>query len=41
MIKREKQYQHVINIPSTGDRLQTMRASFELFISKTSHENVS
>ena len=41
MIERRKQYKYNINIPSIGDKLQTMRAIFEPFVSKTAHKNVS
>ena len=40
LIERRKQYKYIINIPSVGDRLQTMRAIFEPFFFKTAHKNI-
>ena len=39
MTERRKQYKCVFNTPSVKDRLQTMRTTFESFISKIAQKN--
>ena len=40
LIEIGKQYKYIIEIPSTEERMQTVRAIFEPFIFKTAHESI-